>query len=185
MMQRLHWAAAVFLLLPVIAAPNTGIIQVTDLRAFSHPGSTRVIVETTGPAEFHADRTHDPDRLYFDILRARPWINGHRVATRQIGDTRVRRVRVAETAPGTTRIVFDLVGETQYTVSRLDTPDRIVIELTSPAQTPRSSNPAPPLVSRATPPRITSNFRGQKIFVAPVVPTHPAPVIAIPDTPTT
>ena len=185
MMQRFHWAAAVLLLLPVIAAPNTGIIQVTGIRTFSHPGSTRVIIETTGPAEFHADRAHDPDRLYFDILHARPWINAHRVATREIGDTRVKRVRVAETTPGTTRIVFDLIGQAQYTVSRLDTPDRIVIELTSPAQMPRSSNPTPPLVSRLTPSRITSNFRDQKVFVAPVVPRHPVPVIAIPDPPPT
>ena len=80
-------AAAVFLTLPVIAAPNPGIIQVTGLRAFSHPGSTRIIVETTGPAEFHADRAHDPDRLYFDILRARPHGSiGRRV--RHAGDWR-------------------------------------------------------------------------------------------------
>src|ERR1700722_5359119 len=143
MMQRFHWAAAVSLLLPVIAVPNSGIIQVTGLRAFSHPGSTRVIIETTGPAEFHADRAHDPDRLFFDILRTRPLINRRRVATREIGDTLVKRVRVAETTPGTTRIVFDLVGQAQYTVSRLDTPDRIVIELTSPTRMP-----PPPLVSR-------------------------------------
>ena len=155
MMRRFHWAAAVFLLLPVSAAPNPGIIQVTGVRAFSHLGSTRVIVETTGPAEFHADRAHDPDRLYFDILHARPWIDGHRIATRQIGDSLVKRVRVAETTPGTTRIVFDLVGQAQYTVSRLDTPDRIVIELTS-------STAAPPLVSRATVPQIRPGIRDQK-----------------------
>jgi N-acetylmuramoyl-L-alanine amidase len=176
MTQRTHWAAAVFLLLPVSAAPNSGIIQVTGIRAFSHPGSTRVVVETTGLAEFHADRAHDPDRLYFDILRARPWINGHRVATREIGDALASRVRVAETTPGTTRIVFDLVGQVQYAVSRLDTPDRIVIELTSPAQ-------ALPLVSRAAPPRIGSDIQDQRIFVAPPALKHPMPVIAIPDTP--
>ncbi len=176
MMQRSHWAAAVFSLLPVIAAPNSGIIQVTGVRAFSHAGSTRVIVETTGPAEFHADRAHDPDRLYFDILKARPWINGHRVARREIGDALVKQVRVAETTPGTTRIVFDLIGQVQYTVSRLDTPDRIVIELTSSAS-------APPLVSHAVPARIRSGIRDERAFVAPMAPTHPMPVIPIPDTP--
>ena len=178
MMQRSHWAAAIFLTLPVIAAPNPGIIQVTDLRTFSHPGSTRVVIETSGPAEFHADRAHDPDRLYFDILRARPWIERRRVATREISDTLVKRVRVAETTPGTTRIVFDLVGQAQYTVSRLDTPDRIVIEITSPTRMP-----PPPLVSRAAAPRITSNIHDHKTFVPPVAPKRPMPVIAMPDTP--
>ena len=176
MMRRFHWAAAVFLLLPVSAAPNPGIIQVTGVRAFSHLGSTRVIVETTGPAEFHADRAHDPDRLYFDILHARPWIDGHRIATRQIGDSLVKRVRVAETTPGTTRIVFDLVGQAQYTVSRLDTPDRIVIELTS-------STAAPPLVSRATVPQIRPGIRDQKIFMPPIAAKRAMPLIAMPEPP--
>ena len=49
---------------------------------------------------------------------------------RLINDGLVKRVRVAETSPGTTRVVFDLVGQAEYTVSRLDTPDRIVIEIT-------------------------------------------------------
>jgi N-acetylmuramoyl-L-alanine amidase len=38
-------------------------------------------------------------------------------------------VRVAETAPGTTRIVFDLTGPATYKVSRLEAPDRMVIEI--------------------------------------------------------
>ena len=176
MMQRSHWAAAVFLLLPLSAAPNSGIIQVTGLRAFSHPGSTRIVVETNGPAEFRAVRAHDPDRLYFDILRARPWINGRRVANREVGDTLVRRVRVAETTPGTTRIVFDLIGQAQYTVSRLDTPDRIVIELTSPSR-------VAPIVSGLQRPRSRSNIRDRKTFVPPMAPKRPTPVIAMPDAP--
>src|SRR6185437_12795230 len=47
MKRRFHLAAAVFSILPLSAAPNSGINQVTGLRAFSHPGSTRVIIETT------------------------------------------------------------------------------------------------------------------------------------------
>ncbi len=129
MFWRLRRTAAILGLLPAIAAANTGLIQVTGVRSWSHTDSTRVIVETSGPIEFKSDRANSPDRLFFDILHARPWLQHRRLAVYQINDNLVRRVRVAETSPGTTRIVFDLVGAAEFEVSTLDSPDRMVIEL--------------------------------------------------------
>ena len=121
-------AIGVFFLLPAFAASNSGLIQVTGVRSWSHPDSTRVIIQTTGPFEFRADHAVNPERLFFDVLHARPWIDNHRFASREIGGSLVRRVRVAETAPGTTRIVFDLLRPAEFTVTKLDAPDRMVIE---------------------------------------------------------
>ncbi len=115
--------------LPAIAAANSGIIRVTTIRSWSHPDSTRVVLETSGPFEYRSNRAYNPDRLFFDILHARPWIDRRRAATRIINDALVRRVRIAETVPGTTRIVFDLVGPAEYHVTRLDSPDRMLIEI--------------------------------------------------------
>jgi N-acetylmuramoyl-L-alanine amidase len=129
MVWRYSWATAFFGLLPSIAAPNSGIIQVTNVRSWSHADSTRVIIETTGPFEYRADRAQNPDRLFLDILHARPWIAHRRLATHEIGDQIVRRVRVAETAPGTTRVVFDLKMPADFKITRLDSPDRMVIEV--------------------------------------------------------
>lgn len=165
MAQRLHWAAAAILFLPVIAAPNSGIIQVTGLRSWSHPGDTRVIVETSGPAEYHADRATNPDRLFFDVLHARPLIDGRRIATRQINDALVRRIRIAETSPGTTRVVFDLAGAVDFKVSRLTTPDRLVIELTALTRTPTAPKP----------PAVTTTFG--PVVVPPAGPTFSAPSV--------
>jgi N-acetylmuramoyl-L-alanine amidase len=128
MYRRLRRTAAILGLLPAIAAANTGLIQVTGIRTWSHADSTRVIVETTGPIDFKSDRAIGPDRLFFDILHARPWIRQRRLAVYQINDRLVRRVRIAETAPGTTRVVFDLAGPAEFEVSRLDSPSRLVIE---------------------------------------------------------
>jgi len=122
------WTAAIFTIPPTLAAPNPGLIQVTNVRSWSHSDSTRVIIQTTGPFEFRSDRA-DPNRLFVDILHARPWIAKRRFATVPIGDKLVHRVRIAEAAPGTTRIVFDLVNASDFKITRLDAPDRMVIEL--------------------------------------------------------
>ncbi|HEX4273775.1 MAG TPA: N-acetylmuramoyl-L-alanine amidase [Bryobacteraceae bacterium] len=124
------WTAAIFTLPPALAAPNSGIIQVTGIRSWSRPDSTRVIVETTGPFEYRTDRATNPDRLFIDIPHARPWIAKRRSAIHEIiGDRLVQRVRIAETSPGTTRVVFDLQNPADFKVTRLDAPDRMVVEL--------------------------------------------------------
>jgi N-acetylmuramoyl-L-alanine amidase len=129
MFRRFQSVAAVLTLLPAMAAAKSGIIQVTSVRAWSHPDSTRVIVETTGPFEYRADNASNPERLFFDVLHATPWIAHKRYATQPVNDAVVVRVRIAETAPGTTRIVFDLTGPATYKISRLEAPDRMVIEI--------------------------------------------------------
>ncbi len=191
MIRHFHWAAAVVLLLPSVAVSNSGIIQVTGLRSWSHPGSTRVVVETSGLAEFHADRATNPERLFFDVLHARPLIDGRRVATRQINDRLVKRIRIAETTPGTTRVVFDLSDSVDYKVSRLDTPDRIVIELTpgnarkqitaTPVVTPTYAPAARPRLALGVPALVTTSSRpGHKVFVPPVLPSVPWPIVPQP-----
>jgi N-acetylmuramoyl-L-alanine amidase len=131
MLWRLSWAVAVFGLLPALAAEKPGIIQVTGVRSWSHSDSTRVIIETTGPFEYKADRAHDPERLFLDIPHSRPWIAKRRFATHQVADALLNRVRVAEQAPGTTRVVFDLKVPSDFKITRLDAPDRLVVELRS------------------------------------------------------
>jgi len=151
--------------------------------------------ETSGLAEFHADRAQNPDRLFFDIVHARPWINQKRIAIHDVHDALVRRVRIAETSPATTRVVFDLVGHVEYTVSRLDTPDRIVIELTPgeakqpseplavPTTSPAQSSGAMPswTVVRGMPAVAKSPFSA--VFVPPVTPRPIMRMIGIPELP--
>ena len=143
---RILWTAAIFSILPALAASDSGLIQVTKVRAWSHSDSTRVILETTGPFEYRSDRAYNPDRLYVDILNARPWIAQRRSAIHEIGDRLVRRVRIAETSPRITRIVFDLVDPADFKITRLDAPDRLVIEFR-----PLANLGAPAPVSGKTP----------------------------------
>jgi N-acetylmuramoyl-L-alanine amidase len=101
--------------------------------------------DTTGDFQAHSERAFNPDRIFFDLAHARPWIDGHRYASQTIGDALIRRVRIAETTPGTTRIVFDLNVPSEFKVIRLDHPNRMVIEI-------RPSHPdAPAVVSTIVP----------------------------------
>jgi N-acetylmuramoyl-L-alanine amidase len=140
-----------------------------------------VIVETTGPFEYQSDRAQNPERLYIDILHSRPWIAQRRFATREIGDKLVRRVRVAETAPGVTRIVFDLVGPADFKISRLDTPDRMVIEVR-----PLGSPNAPattPAFSATSASYVGSPSNGRHLFVYPAMPRRPQVSMLLPGPP--
>jgi N-acetylmuramoyl-L-alanine amidase len=150
MLWRSQRAAAILGLLPAIAAANSGLIRVTGVRAWTHADVTRVIIETTGPSEYKSDRAQNPERLFFDVLQARPWIGKKRAAAVAVGGGLVRRVRVAETTPGTTRIVFDLAGPADFDVTRLVAPDRMVVEL-RPRPKPTVQAGMPPALPSALP----------------------------------
>ena len=181
MIRRLPFAAAIFLLLPANAESKSGIIQVTGLRTWSHEASTRVIVQTSGPAEFHADRAENPPRLFFDISHSRPWIDQHRIASRSVNDHLVKRVRVAETQPGTTRVVFDLENAgVEFKVTRLDTPDRLVIELSLAGGKARTAPAMQVPVSSAPPRQYPPQYTDRKEFIPPVLPQAPLASISFP-----
>jgi N-acetylmuramoyl-L-alanine amidase len=175
-------AALILGLLPAIAAANTGLIQVTGLRAWTHADVTRVIIETSGPVEYKSDRAQNPERLFFDLQQASPWIARKRMASVQVGGGLVQRVRVAETSPGTTRIVFDLTGPADFEITKLVEPDRMVVEVRPKGSTNNSSAEVParaatamllsPVIATQT--IVTSKKSAARTFVYPS--PMPAPV---------
>jgi N-acetylmuramoyl-L-alanine amidase len=103
--------------------------SVTAIRHWSLTGITRIAVEVSGDFHFRTDRLHNPERIYFDILNARPRLDAKRTWSTEIGDKLVQRVRVAETNPGTTRIVLDLASPVEVSTSQLSNPNRLMVEL--------------------------------------------------------
>lgn len=161
-------ALALFGMLPAFGLPAPGLIQVTGARAWSNPGVTRVVIELTGPFEFRADRATNPDRLFFDIAGAVPSFDGKRLAVRNIGDALVERLRIAETAPGTTRIVFDLESAAEFTVDKLSGPDRLVVEIRGPGVPKNSGVPKAKLSTFIAPPVIApQRVRTTESYVPP------------------
>ena len=100
-----------------------------------------MVIEVDGEFEFRAERAHDPERLFFDVKGSRPHIKGHRFYSADVGDKLVKKVRVAETQAGVTRVVLDLQGAADYSANQLSNPDRLVVELRPVGRTSRSGGP--------------------------------------------
>jgi N-acetylmuramoyl-L-alanine amidase len=130
MFWRMHGLAALIGFVPAFAATTPGLIRVTGVRSWSHSDSTRIIIETNGPFQYKTDKPpRDPSHVLVDILNARPLIGGRRSVVHPVGDRLVKRVRVTEVTPRITEIAFDLVASADLKISRLEAPDRMVIEL--------------------------------------------------------
>jgi N-acetylmuramoyl-L-alanine amidase len=129
-------------------AAQTGrpaIHTVSAIRHWNNPGGTRIAVEVSGEFEYRSDRLSNPDRVYYDILNSRPHIESRRVFSEDLDGKFVRRIRVAETMPGVTRIVLDLNGSVDVSASRLSNPERLIIEIRAagrPAAIPTESSAA-------------------------------------------
>jgi N-acetylmuramoyl-L-alanine amidase len=116
--------------IPTATTPSTGAVaQITDIRHWSFPGLTRVVVDLQAEVSPHGDRLRNPERIYFDLPNTRLGA-ALRAKTLQIGDSLVQRIRIAQTQTDVTRVVADLSGEgVEYTLSTLANPPRIVLEL--------------------------------------------------------
>jgi N-acetylmuramoyl-L-alanine amidase len=112
-----------------VEARGASPFEVTAVRCWTLADTTRIAIEITGEVHVRSDRAVDPDRIFFDFVGARPSIDGKRLYTTEVGDKLLRRIRVAETVPGVTRVVLDLETAAEFSVSRLDNPSRMIIEL--------------------------------------------------------
>jgi N-acetylmuramoyl-L-alanine amidase len=138
--------ATLLISVSVLAAqnPRQPVQAVTAVRHWSLADITRVAVEVSGEFEFRTERLHNPERVYFDILNARPRIESRRIFAEDINDKLVSKLRVAETRAGVTRIVLDLSGSADASTSQLSNPNRLIIEL-------RPAAPAAPAVPSVAP----------------------------------
>ena len=100
--------------------------KVTAVRFWSTGDTTRVAVEVSGEFKYKSDHLETPPRLFFDVQGARPAMAQKTIA---VGDHLLKQIRIAETQPGTTRIVLDLEQEADFTASQLSNPERLMVEL--------------------------------------------------------
>ena len=100
--------------------------KVTAVRFWSAGDTTRVAVEVSGEFKYKYDSLDTPPRLFFDVQDSRPAMVHKTIA---VGDHLLKQIRIAETQPGTTRIVLDLEQGADFTASQLSNPERLMMEL--------------------------------------------------------
>lgn len=110
-----------------------GLGDVSDVRYWSHPDYTRVVVELTRPVDAEIQRLSKdvrharPDRLFLDlngIWVGRKWLDGI-----EVGDGLLKRVRLGQHTRQSARLVLDLDQIDRYRLIQLAAPDRLVIDV--------------------------------------------------------
>lgn len=172
-----HAAALLFLTLGASIAADVGEAHhVTAVRFWSLSGVTRIAVETDGGFQVKSDHLDNPDRLFFDLLDTRPTLSHKSMTVIPVSDRFVRQIRVAEPQHNVTRVVLDLEAPVEFTTSRLDNPNRLIIELRPSGGLPATTQApfkAPTVLDEPTPAKKPVERR-------PFIPPSAAPAIASP-----
>ncbi|MBC7925762.1 MAG: N-acetylmuramoyl-L-alanine amidase [Bryobacteraceae bacterium] len=135
MTPRLRFAYCLVFLLTAASAPaqplpsQSSANTLSAIRFWTFPDTTRVVIETSSEFEFRSDRVPNPDRIFFDLPDTSVRLEKKRHALIPVNDPRLKQIRVAETQPGLSRIVFDVEDSIAFTASRLTNPPRLVVEL--------------------------------------------------------
>ena len=167
--------------------------KVTAVRFWSAGDTTRVAVEVSGEFKYKSDNLETPPRLFFDVQGAKPSMAQKTIP---VGDHLLKQIRVAETQPGTTRIVLDLEQNADFTASQLSNPERLMIELrvkgAKPAVAAAIEEPAKPLPSPQAPtgpqvvepkvvePKVVAKTLPSPAMLTPVSRPIAAPIAAAP-----
>ena len=124
------------LLLGVQRPPGLG--NVTEVRHWSYPDYTRVVVELDRPvtikngvkrlpAEAKSGR---PERLYVDVEGI--WVGGDYEQGIAVRDGLLEGIRIGQNTRRTIRVVVDLQSYERYRVITLSHPDRLVLDIYGP-----------------------------------------------------
>ncbi len=134
------------------------------------PTPAPVIIDMQGAVQYEAHRLSSPERIYFD-LRDTVLAPGMFGKTIEIGDARLARVRIAQPTKGTSRVVLETTGASDFSVSFQSNPYRLVVEIRKAGQPPHdgaladlpksTAGVATPALVPAAPPKTEKKLGGQ------------------------
>ncbi len=102
--------------------------RVTGIRHWSTPDYTRVAIDLEGDVKFSSQRIAHPARIFFDLRNTK-------LASTLVGksfdvdDGFLQKVRVAQFAPGRTRVVLEVDNLSDYDAFLLPNPYRLIIDI--------------------------------------------------------
>jgi N-acetylmuramoyl-L-alanine amidase len=111
------------------AEPRSGRLpRVTGIRHWSTPDYTRVAIDLESDVKFSSQRLDGPARIFFDLRDTK-------LASTLVGksfdvdDGFLKKVRVAQFAPGRTRVVLEVDNLSDYDSFLLPNPYRLIIDI--------------------------------------------------------
>jgi len=125
-------------------------VEIYNLRSFTHPSYTRIVVDIGQLREYTYNKLTAPDRVYVDIYQAKlnPILHGKQFI---VNNGYIQQIRIAQKSPSTVRVVMDLDFKKtkRYNIFHLFDPFRIVIDIypktpVSQPATEKVSQPAQP-----------------------------------------
>jgi len=109
--------------------PRSGRLpRVTGIRHWSTPDYTRVAIDVESSVKFSSQRIASPARIFFDLRDTK-------LASTLVGksfdvdDGFLKKVRVAQFAPGRTRVVLEVDNLSDYDAFLLPNPYRLIIDI--------------------------------------------------------
>lgn len=118
-----------FLFLPLFSFEES-FEEVYDLRSFTHPTHTRIVVDIGKLREYASAELKEPDRVYVDIYQARlnPILHGKSYIVKT---DYISQIRIAQKNPTTVRVTVDLdFGRIRhYRIFHLFDPFRVVMDI--------------------------------------------------------
>ena len=111
------------------AESRHGSSLVTGIRHWSTPDYTRIAVDLENEVKWDSGRIPHPDRIYFDLkdTRLSSVLKGK---TFDVDDGYLKKIRIAQFAPGLTRVVLEVGDDVyEYSAFLLPNPYRLVIDI--------------------------------------------------------
>jgi N-acetylmuramoyl-L-alanine amidase len=128
-----HAAAIVFLLAAAISLPARGPVRLENIRYYSYPEYTRVVLDLSGSIKIAEKvlKGQDSGRLFFDLANCRfgadyPFEKRNEIRI-QCGN--LQRIRLGKWKTQTIRVVFDFDKIGKYNRFYLTSPFRIVFDI--------------------------------------------------------
>jgi N-acetylmuramoyl-L-alanine amidase len=117
---------------PQLAANGTPAVK--NVQTWNRQDATRIIVALDGTIKYDAVRIASPDRIYFDLYKAR-LIPKLANKTWTIDSGLLKSLRLAQNKQGVVRLVLDVDGAKNYSAFLVANPYRLVIDVRSPGAT--------------------------------------------------
>jgi N-acetylmuramoyl-L-alanine amidase len=111
-----------------LTTPSGRLPRVTGIRHWSTPDYTRVAIDVEKDVKFSSQRIDSPARIFFDLRDTK-------LASTLVGksfdvdDGFLKKVRVAQFAPGRTRVVLEVDNLSDYDAFLLPNPYRLIIDI--------------------------------------------------------